>query len=139
MISSFHSGMWIYWFFLIFTHPSLYNIDLYPSVLIQASSLNILVLLLYCTVYVHTIQYSVRTYSTVQCTYILYSTVYIYIRVQCTYAYSTVQCTHKHYSTVYIYLLYSTVYIYSTVHCTVYIHTLQYSVHIHTLKYSLHT
>ena len=154
MISSFHSGMWIYWFFLIFTHPSLYNIDLYPSVLIQASSLNILVLLLYCTVYVHTIQYSVRTYSTVQCTYILYSTVYIYILYSTVYTqtlqysvhilalqYSVhtlqyiVQCTYILYSTVYIYTLKYSLHTYSTVQCThihystVYIHTLQYSVH----------
>ena len=111
MISSFHSGMWIYWFFLIFTHPSLYNIDLYPSVLIQASSLNILVFLLYSTVYI----------------YILYITVYIH----------TVQYSvHTLYSTVYIYILYITVYIHTlqysntyTVYSTVYMHTLQYSVH----------
>ena len=90
MISSFHSGMWIYWFFLIFTHPSLYNIDLYPSVLIQASSLNILVFLLYSTVYIyilyitvyiHTLQYSN--------TYTVYSTVYMHTlqySVHCTYS-----------------------------------------------------
>ena len=102
-----------------------------------------------------TLLYSVRTYYTVQCTYLLYCTVYIHTlqysvhihtlqysvhtntTVQCTYTCSTVQCT------------------YSTVHCTVYIHTLQYSVHIyskvqftyilystvytHTLQYSVHT
>ena len=67
-----------------------------------------------------TLLYSVRTYYTVQCTYLLYCTVYIH-----TLQYSV----HIHKSTVYICILYS----------TVYTQTLQYSVHILALQYSVHT
>ena len=68
-----------------------------------------------------TLLYSVRTYYTVQCTYLLYCTVYIH-----TLQYSV----HIHKSTVYICILYS----------TVYTQTLQYSVHIlYSTLYSVHT
>ena len=91
-----------------------------------------------------TLLYSVRTYSTVQCTYILYSTVYIYMLYSGLYihtlqysvhihtlkysvhTYSKVQCTYILYSTVYIHTLQYSVHIYSKVQCTYILYSIVY-------------